>query len=508
MCLLFEFETGSQSIKFSMMELSAENNGIRIKPLQLIIIFAILQFVIAFFTDPMMLTFDESMWHYIGRNWIRNRMIPYTGGIDNKSPLIFFIFGVSDWFFGVNYWFPRLMGILVQSLGIYGVFKIAYNTIGKKAGIFAVSFYGLSLLWRSTGGKYVSYTETYAVTAIIISIYYGIVSQRKNSLFIGGLFAGIGFAFRITAVFGILPVLIHLFNRNWRFSLSFFAGVLTSTALLILLGEFVGIRMGDFLFYGFTDNFGAGSATDHSFAWRIQRFSDGFFYSEIILFYPAVVYYFIAVKKFDFLKLWLVSELVGILIIGTYDRSHNKDLLPVMSLMSAFIVNYLVENYKVTAKNILLGLWIVFFPKTFEPLFAIKKLIVSRNGQAVNKNKMLPLNEEKTKEMIGLWIKDKTHSNEKIFIAGYGSQAQVYSERVSPSIYFNATQTAFAKKHLYSDLLTDKPAMVVIPLFESYHTMVNEDVRHFISELVAANYSLDTSIYNYNIFRYNNSRHK
>ena len=89
-----------------MTELSAGNNEIRIKPLQLIILFAVLQFVIAFLTDPMMLTFDESMWHYIGRNWIRNRLIPYAGGIDNKSPLIFFIFGISDWLFGVNYWFP------------------------------------------------------------------------------------------------------------------------------------------------------------------------------------------------------------------------------------------------------------------------------------------------------------------------------------------------------------------------------------------------------------------
>lgn len=89
-----------------MTDLSAENIEVRIKPLQLIILFAVLQFVIAFFTDPMMLTFDESMWHYIGRNWIRNRLIPYTGGIDNKSPLIFFIFGISDWLFGVNYWFP------------------------------------------------------------------------------------------------------------------------------------------------------------------------------------------------------------------------------------------------------------------------------------------------------------------------------------------------------------------------------------------------------------------
>ncbi len=491
-----------------MTDLSAENIEIRIKPLQLIILFALLQFVIAFFTDPMMLTFDESMWHYIGRNWIRNRLIPYTGGIDNKSPLIFFIFGISDWLFGVNYWFPRVMGILVQSVGIYGLYKIADKTIGKRAGIFAASFYGLSLLWRSTGGKYVSYTETYAITAVIISIYYCIVSEKKNSSFLGGLVAGLGFAFRITAIFGILPVLIQLFKKNWRFSLSFFVGILTSIGSLVLLGQLVGIRLGDFLFYGFTDNFGMGSATDHSFLWKIQQFSDGFFYSEIILFYPAVVYYFLTIRRFDFLKLWFLSELAGIIILGTYDRSHFKDILPVMSLMSAFIVNFLVVNYRLPVRKMLLGLWIAFFPKTLEPLFAFKKLIVSGNKVVADKKKSPLYDEENSRKLMGLWIKNQTSPNEKVFIAGFSSQAQVYSERISPSVYFNATQTIFAKKRLYSDLLTDKPAVVVIPLFESYPIVVDKDVRHFISDFVKSDYSLDTSIYNYNVFRLNNTSYK
>src|SRR5450755_3619822 len=152
-----------------MAELTAGNNSVGIKPLQLICIMAILQVVIAFFTDPMILSFDEAMWQYIGRNWIRNGLVPYQGGIDNKSPLIFLVFGISDRLFGVNYWFPRLIGILVQSAGIYGLYKIAEKMFSPFAGILTISFYGLSLLWHSTGGKYVSYTETYAITAVIIS---------------------------------------------------------------------------------------------------------------------------------------------------------------------------------------------------------------------------------------------------------------------------------------------------------------------------------------------------
>src|SRR5271169_5778895 len=136
-----------------MRESGMGNNDIRLKPLQLIGLIVLIQLVVIFFTTDMLLSFDESMWQYIGRNWLRNGLVPYAGGIDNKSPLIFLIFGISDWLFGVNFWFPRLLGIVVQSLGLYWLYKIAEKTIRPGAGIFAISFYGLSMLWRSTGGK-------------------------------------------------------------------------------------------------------------------------------------------------------------------------------------------------------------------------------------------------------------------------------------------------------------------------------------------------------------------
>ena len=90
-------------------------------PLYLIIFLALLQLLVTLFTDGFALSFDEAIWHYIGRNWFRHGLIPYSGGVDNKSPLIFAIFGLSDHFFGVNYWFPRLLGTLCQSIGIYYV---------------------------------------------------------------------------------------------------------------------------------------------------------------------------------------------------------------------------------------------------------------------------------------------------------------------------------------------------------------------------------------------------
>lgn len=480
-----------------------QTKDLRVTPLQLILTIAIIQFAIAFLTDPMIFTFDESIWQYIGRNWIRNGMVPFSGGVDNKSPLIFLIFGFSDRFFGVSYWFPRLFGIVVQSAGIFYLFKIAERTISQKAGLYAISLYGLSLLWRSTGGKYVSYTETYAMTFVIISIYYGMVCAGNRSAFIGGLFAGLGFGFRVTAAMGILPVILFIFRKSRRSGFFFLLGTAVSVGSLILLAVLVGIGIHDLLFYGVIDNFGSGSATDHALAWKVQRFADGFFYSEIILFYPVVFCYVILVRKTDFLKTWLISEILGIMILGMYDRSHYKSLLPALSLMGAYVIHYLVENQQAPPKMILLGIWVIFFPKTFEPLFALKKILISKTGQQNQNSRNTGFEDEYSKKTVGLWIRSNTLPGEKVYVAGYGAQIQLYSERVSPSIYFNITQTAFAKKRLFRDLITNKADMLVIPAFEKYSGLVDADVRQFINQLAVESYRLDTCIASYNIFKYN-----
>src|SRR6476661_2989376 len=139
-----------------------------VSPIHLIIMMGILQLLVTLLTYGFTLSFAEAMWHYIGRNWFRNGLTPYSGGIDNKSPLIFAIFGLSDKLFGVNFWFPRIIGTFCQSVGLYFVYKIAKHLAGDRAGVFAVTLYGLSLLWKNTGGSYVSFTETYAGMFIII----------------------------------------------------------------------------------------------------------------------------------------------------------------------------------------------------------------------------------------------------------------------------------------------------------------------------------------------------
>jgi 4-amino-4-deoxy-L-arabinose transferase-like glycosyltransferase len=487
------------------MQTLTENNAIKIRPLHLIFIFAILQFFIAFLTSNSGFSFDEAIWHYIGRNWFRHDLVPYAGGVDNKSPLIYMIYGSSDWLFGVNYWFTRLLGIISQSLGIYFIYRITKHIAGEQAGVISILLYGFSILWKSTGGKTVSLTQAYEITSLIASFYYYLIAKNKKHFFISGLMAGLAFGFRFSAGFSLLVIPLLLFQRKlFSSSIVFLSGALSMVAMLITLFFLMGININELLIYSFSDNFVSGSITDRSFAWKLEEFSNAFFYSELILFYPFIIAYLFIKRKFDIFILWLITSFIGIVIIGMFARTHLKELLPPLSIISSFSINYLLITYKVPVRAVLVVLVLSFFPKTFEPLFGLKKLFVSKNNNPISScNQPYSENEDWKKEM-GLWIKANTLSNDKVFVAGNNPQIQVYSERLSPSIYFNSTQTAIAKKRLFLDLSSDKPAMIVIPLFPKYATLIDAGTRLFINELVGKNYYLDTCLYNYNIYRNGN----
>jgi hypothetical protein len=471
-------------------------------PLHLIIFLALLQLLVALFTNGFTLSFDEAMWHYIGRNWFRNGLVPYAGGIDNKSPLIFAVFGLSDKLFGVNYWFPRVLGTVLQSAGVYYVYKIAKHISGEQAARLAILIYGLSLLWHSAGGMYVSYTETYDVLFIIMAFYLYLTAQNEKGFFISGFIAGIGFGFRLTAFFGIITIFIGCLQKSKKSALMFCTGVLSGIFFLILIGFFAGINLQHIFTYMLTDNFGPGSATDHPLSWRIENFANKFFFSGIALFYPLIIIYLFIKKKADLFVLWLAFEFVGFNLVGIYDAAHFKELLPALSLMSAFSIAYLVNTYKVPIKPVILAVWIIFFPKTPEPIINLRQILRGEPDKtAANCQRPFIKPGEGYAKKLGAWIKSNTTVQDMVFVAGFGAQVQAYSERLSPTVYFNVTQTPIAMKRFYQDLSVNKPAMILIPLFSEYEQHVAPGMRQYIDDLVKKRYNLCGCMYNYDIYR-------
>lgn len=471
-------------------------------PLQILLVITLLQLVVCLFTNGFTLSFDESMWHYIGRNWLRHGMVPYSGGIDNKSPLIFLIYGISDFLFGVNYWFPRVLGTLVQSAGIYFLYLLAAHLEGKRAGIWVMSIYGLSLMWRSTDGKYPSLTETYAITLLLIAFYKYLVSIHRKDFFFSGMIAALALGFRITAIFGITAVCISGLRKNRVGQIIFCTGILTGICVLILLAIAAGIDPAEYLKFGVTENFGTGSITERSFSWRLQSFLTGFFNPEMILFYIPLAGYFLVKKKSTLLIAWLILEFAGINFIGMYARPHFKNLLPVFSILSGLSINYFVETFTLPARHVLLIIWILFFPNITEPIYSVKNwLFPPQADPAVSCSPPFPHPDDLARKKMGRWIKENTADTTTVFIGGYGAQVQAYSERISPTRYFNLTQTPSAIKIFKDEISANNPGLLIIPLFTEYSGSPNKEIEFFLAGLAAKNYLKRTCMYGYAVYQ-------
>jgi dolichyl-phosphate-mannose-protein mannosyltransferase len=475
------------------------------KALKLILLFAVLQLTIALLTYGFTLSFDESVWHYIGRGWFRYGLIPYSaGGVDNKSPLIFAIYGLSDKLFGVNYWFPRLLGTACQSVSLWYMYKLARHLAGKQAGLWAMQVYGLILMWHVAKGEYPSLSETYEVTCIIISFYIFVSGRRRYQFFLAGMLAGLGCAFRLTGLLSVVALVLASFRRNFLHTFLFGAGLLAGAGVVAGVLASSGVSLHDFMFYGFLNNLAAGSLTDHSLHWKTEKFAGMFLYSELVLLYPGVVAYLLMGGKLDLPILWAICAFTGICGIGMYDPGHLKDLLPSLALMNGIVIARVAEQYRLPVGPIAVILWVVFLPKPIEALAGFKALFKgSPTANVAYCEPPWPEPDNYARKKLAAWIKSSTAEQDRVFVAGYGAQVQVYSERLSPTVYFNADamDTRITKAAFMHDLAARKPAMILLPQFNEYKLYVGQDIRDYLTAIVSRDYYLDRCMYNYAIYR-------
>lgn len=480
---------------------------LNISPWTWLAVFASLQICIALFTYSMSLSFDESIWYYIGRNWFRHGLAPYSGGVDNKSPLIFAIFGFSDFLFGVNEWFPRIIGTVGQSIGLYFIYRLGKILANDRTALFALTIYGLSLLWPSAGGKFVSYTETYSVAAVIAAYYFYYENSGSKNSVLSGFLGGLAIGFRVSAALTVLGLCISAIIYRPKSLVSIGGGLLISLILLLSAAWLSKINIGEYFEYGFRDNFGTGSATDHDWQWKLRNFSNHFFFSGFVVFLPAIIGWFFVPVRNNPIFIWFCTAFVTIHLIGIYSTQHFKELLPSLALIAALVIDYFTRAWNIFPGITLILIWIVFFPKTIEPMISLRNYLrhKPRAPDLFCSNKRL-IPDEAAKKRLGLWIRSSTNPDQEVLIAGYGAEIQAYSERVSPTIYFNTTETERAIRRLKWDLARrPKPSMVIIPAYNEYERQVVPELRLAMYEFVSRNYDLDSCAFGYYIYKMKSS---
>lgn len=111
------------------------------------------------------------------------------------------------------------------------------------------------------------------------------------------------------------------------------------------------------------------------------------------------------------------------------------------------------------------------------------------------------ITDEEAERRLGKWIKSETLDTDLVYVAGYGARVQVYSERISPALYFNITQNNYSKSRIYADLRRFPATIIAIPVFSSYKAWVDQDVRDYLDKIVAEKYRYDNCLYGYTIYR-------
>jgi hypothetical protein len=260
--------------------------------------------------------------------------------------------------------------------------------------------------------------------------------------------------------------------------------------------------LGQVWHFTFADNFKKGNFTDPGFAWKLEHFSNAFFHTDLILFYPLLLAYILIKRKVDLVIIWLVGGCLCICKIGLYEAAHFKDILAPLALAAGLAVEQLLGKYDLSLRKTLAIVWVCWFPKATEPLLFVRDLFhpIVATPESYCNPPYSPL-DNYSRKRLGLWIKANTKPRDRVYVANHAASILVYTERICPSIYFNTNETEDARKTFYYDMENHRPELLAIPLNGDYTRDVSAEQRNFLSRLAAKDYYADTCMYGYTIYR-------
>lgn len=450
------------------------------------------------------------MWNYIGRVWSENKILPYIGTIENKTPGIFELNAISNSLFGVNVFFMRALGILSILLAMLTIYYLGKKLHSKLAGILGMYIFGLTFTWDLLGGTFISCTETFMVLFSTLSFYLILKSKNSNKwkflVTLAGISLGISIAFKQIALTTTIALIIYYWfetssNLNKKdkitglvllsfgISLSTFLSI---TPLLLQKVSLIDYFNGAWLIL-------LNSASSSTMFDRISGFLSNWLFSRIVIFYPFLFLilfqrHLLKKKYFICLLIWLLFDFLGVNSSGYFYGHQIKQLIPSLSIIVGVTLSEILINLKDIKPEIKLNqnvsililiTIIVFFPDKYTLKEAYQRFAKQQ---------------ENTKEEIGIWLRENSKKTDKVYILGTsGNPILAYSERVSSSKYFNSIFISSDKERdiVFAELTTNPPLFILKP-DASYE--IESDLGKDIDSYIANNYSYKERKYDYHIF--------
>ncbi|MCB0450996.1 MAG: glycosyltransferase family 39 protein, partial [Confluentibacter sp.] len=156
----------------------------------------------------------------MGNLWAKHGIPPYTGAVENKTPAIFFLYATANFLTVESIFVIRILGVFATLLSAFILYCICEKLHSKRAGIFCMLIFGLSMSWRLVDGSYFAHTEVFMVLFSVLAFYFIIKakgsSKMKYDLFLAGIFIGIAISFKQIAVTTLVAVVLFflVFSAN------------------------------------------------------------------------------------------------------------------------------------------------------------------------------------------------------------------------------------------------------------------------------------------------------
>jgi len=458
--------------------------------LALVILFSFLLKIPTFF-EP--LSRDEGLYSYASMVMEKGGIL-YKDVFEFKPPLVFNIYQFTHFILGNTPFALRVFTAFYSLLSVFGIFLIGSCLFGAATGLIASLIFGVFSSGIILEGNLAN-TEVFMLFPFILSAYAFLLYLKKEKkwlIFVSGIFCAIAFLFKVVALTNFLLFASFLFFSRKNANKEDFTGKKLWLDLALLSSGFIFViilvslyfaqkgALKEFLYAVFIFGFiYVRSSFGFQYLYNLIANSFSVFCEGFLMWVTAVVsLWFILFQERRmeglFIALWFVFSCFGVFAGGRFYEHYYIQLLPALSLLSAYFFAQARESilkkwrFIKPTKNLLVvfifGSFILFIALNSRYYLNFFRMLSGRVSEVTYKSYFLYRNPIKI-EAVSDFLKKNSKPEDYVYVWGAEPLVNYTSGRVSPTRYiinFHTDNIIGARQEVMKSLYLKKPCFIVL----------------------------------------------
>ncbi len=442
-----------------------------------------------------------------------------------------FLYAVSSFFFGVNFLFVKFLGYLTVVASLVLIYHLGTLLEGKSTGLLAATLLGITGMWRSINGAFLTTTENFVLLFSTLAIWVLVHALKRglrgNPLYgqmvLAGFLVGISAAFKeVGLVTGATLVLWTWLTgkrskkENALCATAITAGALLGTALSIVPLLLSGASLWDYLdgawLILFRKNISGADFTFNDI--RVDSFLRNWWTGEMHWFFPLLALLLVQKQRIQKAKIpfyplliWFAFDFIAVNASGVTHAHQLRQALPSLCIIGALALKMMLDSNLIPQGNsgralafTLLVIGVICMPWSS-----------LRSGFRNIKHGKLYMDHPYFRS-IGEWVKTHTRPEDEIYVFGRSSAAytSLYAERRSASRHFSNSfiygfsmqeQDKEAMDEVIRDISSHHPKLIMVPtLFTGEFEEPPARVPPWFQQLLSVGYTAGEHVADYQVY--------